>query len=111
MNKQRRAELDKLITCLDELKADLENVRNDEQNAFDQMPESFQNGNVGRRSRTPSASLTTQSARSKRSEPASRARPDRPSGATTQAVSSTGCVAGVYAAAAVIPISSSNPQV
>jgi hypothetical protein len=34
---------------LDELKSDLESVRDDEQNAFDQMPESFQSGERGQK--------------------------------------------------------------
>ncbi len=50
MNKPRRAQLAALSTRLDQLKADLDSIREEEQNAFDQMPESFQNGERGQKS-------------------------------------------------------------
>ncbi len=49
MNKQRRAELGRLDTRLEELRADLETIKDDEQSAFDQMPESLQNGERGQK--------------------------------------------------------------
>ncbi len=47
MNKQRREALSKLHGQLDDLKAEVEGIRDDEQEAFDNMPESFQNGDRG----------------------------------------------------------------
>ena len=49
MNKPRRKQLMAISERLDELKSDLESVRDDEQNAFDQMPESFQSGERGQK--------------------------------------------------------------
>ena len=49
MNKQRRAELEKLATRIEDERADLESVRDDEQNAFDQMPESLQGSERGQK--------------------------------------------------------------
>lgn len=50
MNKSRRAELAKINTRCDEMRSELESLRDDEQNAFDQMPESFQAGERGQAS-------------------------------------------------------------
>lgn len=54
MNKDRRREIAELITKLpeitdliDELKSAIEEVRDDEQEYFDNMPESFQYGDKG----------------------------------------------------------------
>lgn len=42
MNKQRRKELAEIINLIEEARERLEAVRDDEQEAFDNMPESFQ---------------------------------------------------------------------
>lgn len=47
MNKQRRAELKKINTCLTALLSDLESVKDDEEFAFDNMPENLQNSMRG----------------------------------------------------------------
>lgn len=47
MNKQRRKEIeavkDRILECIDEL----ESIRDDEQDAYDNLPESFQEGERG----------------------------------------------------------------
>lgn len=47
MNKERRKQLDKAIAMLDEAKSIIESVRDEEQDAFDNMPESLQAGERG----------------------------------------------------------------
>lgn len=54
MNNERRKtlqqiirELNEVFERLEEIKGDLENVRDEEQEAFDNMPESLQNGDRG----------------------------------------------------------------
>jgi len=42
MNKERRKKLQEAITKLDEARSIIETVRDEEQEAFDNMPESFQ---------------------------------------------------------------------
>lgn len=47
MNNARRKEINKAIGMVEEARALLEAVRDAEQEAFDSMPESFQNGDRG----------------------------------------------------------------
>lgn len=47
MNKSRRATLNMIANAIEELKAQLESVRDDEQDAFDNMPESLQESERG----------------------------------------------------------------
>jgi len=47
MNKQRRAELDKIVLKLEEAKADIETIRDEEQEAYDNMPENLQMSDRG----------------------------------------------------------------
>ena len=47
MNKVRRNELQKALDHLSEAKELLENVRNEEQDAFDNLPEGLQNADKG----------------------------------------------------------------
>ena len=49
MNRPRRAQLAAISTRLDTLKYDLESVRDDEQSAFNEMPESLQGGERGQK--------------------------------------------------------------
>jgi len=42
MNKQRRKEVKRIVTCLKTLKGDINSVIDDEQFAFDNLPEGFQ---------------------------------------------------------------------
>lgn len=57
MNKDRRKQIDAIIKRLEEeltplieeIKTDIENVRDEEQDYWDNMPESFQNGEKGER--------------------------------------------------------------
>jgi uncharacterized coiled-coil DUF342 family protein len=56
MNNQRRKEIARIadeiratISRLDELKGEIENVLQEEQDYYDAMPESFQNGDKGQR--------------------------------------------------------------
>lgn len=47
MNKERRARIAKVVSALEDAKSELENLEAEEQEAFDNMPESFQNGEKG----------------------------------------------------------------
>ena len=47
MNEQRRKLIRKALDELASVRADLEAIRDDEQDAYDGMPESFQNGEKG----------------------------------------------------------------
>ncbi|USM11496.1 hypothetical protein vBCbaSRXM_51 [Citromicrobium phage vB_CbaS-RXM] len=57
MNKQRRKEIERIIADLtttiaqavDQAKTDIEMVRDEEQDSYDNMPESFQEGEKGER--------------------------------------------------------------
>lgn len=49
MNKQRRKELADILNELAGLRSRLESVQSDEQDAYDNMPESFQEGERGER--------------------------------------------------------------
>lgn len=50
MNKERRKELNNLIEQIEELKISLETLCEEEQEYYDNMPESIQNGEKGERS-------------------------------------------------------------
>ena len=59
MNKARRAELEKIVERIadlrvmaDEIKTDLEAIRDEEQDYFDNMPESLQGGEKGENAQT-----------------------------------------------------------
>jgi hypothetical protein len=47
MNKARRKELARIFTILETLHEELEAIRDEEQAYYDNMPESFQNGEKG----------------------------------------------------------------
>lgn len=47
MNKQRRKEISDILSALQDLHARLETVKDEEQEYYDNMPESFQNGEKG----------------------------------------------------------------
>lgn len=47
MNKQRRKSLDFALEALSEIRSLVEDARNEEQEYFDNMPESFQSGDKG----------------------------------------------------------------
>jgi Zn-dependent M32 family carboxypeptidase len=49
MNKDRRKILERINNEITTLKCELEDVMNSEQEAYDNMPESFQNGEKGER--------------------------------------------------------------
>lgn len=49
MNKDRRRRIQVLIDSLELMKSHLEEIREEEQSAFDNMPESFQDGEKGDR--------------------------------------------------------------
>jgi len=44
MNNARRIELDKIVQAISDLRSQLDTVRDHEQDAYDNMPESFQEG-------------------------------------------------------------------
>lgn len=50
MNAERRKELDRAIAMIEEARSIVEAVKDAEQEAFDNMPESFQNGERGEKS-------------------------------------------------------------
>ncbi len=47
MNKERRNRISDALTKLEELSAEITEIKNDEQEYFDRMPESFQQGEKG----------------------------------------------------------------
>ncbi|WP_417170807.1 hypothetical protein [Victivallis sp.] len=47
MNRTRREKIDSLIEQLDVLKSDIESLTDDEQTAYDNLPETIQTGNRG----------------------------------------------------------------
>lgn len=49
MNNTRRKEIDKLTAQIEEIKEAIEALRDEEQEAFDNMPESLQDGERGER--------------------------------------------------------------
>lgn len=59
MNKDRRAALDALIGKFEELKSELETLGSDEREAFDNMPESLQQGERGQAAETAADAIDT----------------------------------------------------
>ena len=49
MNKQRRKELASLIDKLEDVKSKIETIKGEEEMAYDNMPESLQDGDKGQR--------------------------------------------------------------
>lgn len=49
MNNERRAELKKAITHLDDARTIVEQIRDDEQDSYDNMPEGLQSSSKGER--------------------------------------------------------------
>lgn len=47
MNKQRRKDIEDVRARLEELRDEIEALKNDEEEYYDNMPESFQNGERG----------------------------------------------------------------
>lgn len=47
MNKERRKAISDLVDRVEELKAEVESLMNEEQEYYDNMPESIQNGEKG----------------------------------------------------------------
>jgi len=47
MNNERRKEIDRIISELQQLQSDIENVLGEEQDAFDNMPEGLQQSDRG----------------------------------------------------------------
>lgn len=58
MNKNRRLRIEEITSRLDDLKNDLENILDDEQTAFDSMPESLQQTERGEKSQTAIGEMT-----------------------------------------------------
>lgn len=52
MNKQRRAEIYDLAKRFDSLKDEVQQILEDEQQYFDDMPENFQNGDKGEKAQS-----------------------------------------------------------
>lgn len=57
MNKARRKQIAQLLEQLENLKADLDSILEEEQEAFDNLPESLQEGERGQASQTAIESL------------------------------------------------------
>lgn len=57
MNKARRTELNAIRSSIEEIKSRLETVLNDEQEYFDNMPESLQSGERGQAAETAIGSM------------------------------------------------------
>lgn len=47
MNKDRRKQIDEAVQELEHIKSVFENIRDEEQDYYDNMPESFRNGEKG----------------------------------------------------------------
>lgn len=47
MNADRRKAIDEAISQLEQIKSDIENLTSEEQDAYDALPESLQNGEKG----------------------------------------------------------------
>ena len=47
MNNQRRKSIDAIVAILQQAQANLENIQEEEQECFDNLPESFQDGEKG----------------------------------------------------------------
>lgn len=52
MNKARRAQLDAIYSQIEELVSKLETIRDEEQDTYDSMPDSFRDGDKGEASQT-----------------------------------------------------------
>lgn len=52
MNNDRRARLQKIADQLEDLRTQLEEIKGEEQDAYDNLPESFQNGERGEKMQT-----------------------------------------------------------
>lgn len=52
MNKDRRKRIEALIEKIDDIKIEIEEIQSEEQDAFDNMPESFQDGERGEQSQS-----------------------------------------------------------
>lgn len=52
MNKDRRKRIEALIEKIDDIKTEIEGIQSEEQDAFDNMPESFQDGERGEQSQS-----------------------------------------------------------
>lgn len=59
MNNARRKQITQLLEQLENLKADLDSILEQEQEAFDNLPESLQEGERGQASQTAIESLET----------------------------------------------------
>lgn len=59
MNKQRRNRLQKVIDKLEELKEEVSSICEEEQEAYDNIPESLQDGEIGIRCTITSAASKT----------------------------------------------------
>lgn len=57
MNNQRRKAIDELKTKLDEIRMDIETVMNEEQEYYDNMPESFKYGEKGEKAEAAISSM------------------------------------------------------
>lgn len=57
MNAARRKQIDRVVSRLNDIKADLESIQTEEQDAFEAMPESLQAGERGQRSEQASDSI------------------------------------------------------
>lgn len=57
MNKERRKQIEEVLGSLSELKERIEAIRDDEQEYFDNMPESFQMGERGQLAELAASSL------------------------------------------------------
>lgn len=60
MNKQRRADIARAKTLIDEAKSIIESASEEEREYFENMPESMQNGEKGERASDVAASLDEQ---------------------------------------------------
>ncbi len=52
MNAARRKSLDAIFAMIEEAKSQLETLRDEEQETYDNLPESFQNGEKGEKAQT-----------------------------------------------------------
>lgn len=57
MNKERRKAIEAITAKLDELKGEIETLQQEEQDYFDNMPESFQNDDKGERAQAAADAL------------------------------------------------------
>lgn len=57
MNAKRRKEIERLYTKLEDIKADIENIRDEEEEAYDNLPESLLDGERGEKMQDAIANL------------------------------------------------------